>query len=32
MVQNYVTGALAHLRPARVYALQDDTAKAKSAY
>ena len=32
MVANYVTGALAHLQLGRAYAMQGDTAKAKSAY
>jgi len=32
IVQNYVTGALAHLQLGRAYAMQGDTAKAKAAY
>ena len=32
IVQNYVTGALAHFQLARAYAMQGDTAKAKAAY
>ena len=32
IVVNFVTGALADLGLARAYAMQDDTAKAKSAY
>ncbi len=32
VVQNFVTGALAHLGLARAYALQGQTAKAKAAY
>jgi len=32
IVQNYVTGALAHLQLARAYAMQGDTAKSKAAY
>jgi tetratricopeptide (TPR) repeat protein len=31
-VQNFITGALAHLELARAYALQGDTAKARAAY
>jgi len=31
-VGNYLTGALAHLQLGRAYAMQGDTAKAKSAY
>jgi serine/threonine protein kinase/tetratricopeptide (TPR) repeat protein len=32
IVQNFITGALAHLGLARAYALQGDTAKARAAY
>jgi len=32
IVQNYITGALAHLQLGRAYAMQGDTAKAKAAY
>jgi hypothetical protein len=32
IVQNAVTGALAHLQIGRAYALAGDTAKAKGAY
>jgi len=32
VVQNFVTGALAHLGLARAYALQGDSAKARTAY
>jgi len=32
IVLNFVTGALAHLQIGRAYAMQGDTAKAKSAY
>src|SRR5262249_47190891 len=32
IVLNFVTGALARLQLARAYAMQDDTARAKSAY
>jgi eukaryotic-like serine/threonine-protein kinase len=32
VVQNFVTGALAHLGLARAYALQGETVKAKAAY
>ena len=32
MVQNFVTGALAHLQVGRAYAMAGDTAKAKAAY
>jgi hypothetical protein len=32
IVQNFVTGALAHLQLDRAYAMQGDTAKAKAAY
>jgi eukaryotic-like serine/threonine-protein kinase len=32
MVQNFVTGSLAHLQLGRAYALSGDTAKAKAAY
>ena len=32
VVQNFITGALAHLGLARAYVLQGDTAKASAAY
>jgi len=32
IVQNFVTGALAHLQLGRAYAMAGDTAKAKAAY
>ena len=32
LVQNFITGALAHLGLGRAYALQGDTTKAKAAY
>jgi serine/threonine protein kinase/tetratricopeptide (TPR) repeat protein len=32
IVQNFITGALAHLGLARAYALQGDTAQARAAY
>jgi eukaryotic-like serine/threonine-protein kinase len=32
MVQNFVTGSLAHLQLGRAYAIAGDTAKAKAAY
>ena len=32
IVQNFVTGSLAHLQLGRAYAMAGDTAKAKSAY
>ncbi len=32
IVQNFVTGALAHLQLGRAYAMAGDTAKAKDAY
>ena len=32
VVQNFVTGSLAHLEIGRAYAMAGDTAKAKSAY
>ena len=31
-MENYVTGALAHLQIGRAYAMSGDTAKAKDAY
>jgi hypothetical protein len=32
IVQNFVTGSLAHLQIGRAYTLSSDTAKAKAAY
>jgi eukaryotic-like serine/threonine-protein kinase len=32
VVQNFVTGSLAHLQMGRAYAMMADTAKAKSEY
>jgi eukaryotic-like serine/threonine-protein kinase len=32
VVENFITGALAHLGLARAYALQGDTVKARAAY
>ena len=32
VVQNFVTGSLAHLQIGRAYAMAGDTAKAKTAY
>jgi hypothetical protein len=32
IVQNFVTGSLAHLQIGRAYAMAGDTAKAKAAY